>query len=512
VSSPSYTVFDSNNRPVAITETGKKSFVYPGVYTVRVGRVGNDMLPTYTVRVERGKMTLIRTLWAALIVRVVDERLIQFRGTYDLIHLDSRRVVGTGIGADDELGEKVRPWLLPPGLYMVVRVGDNYLARTNYFTVQVDQARVTVFRLVIDKNTGQFLGGGVLLLSSAILRAGAWRLNLQLSGNFLLSYTNNFGGVTDGLNFSMAAFLFSRLQYNEESHFFSATLNAELGFTFSSQGLFRKGADRLELQTIYVYRVLPWLGPYARATFETVMLPDWWQFPNEDPYTKQDVSIYHCTSAACQLQKMIKVTSGEQLQQLQLNSVFDPSLLKQGVGVNIQPIRTPWIDLRILFGVGFRQEIDRDVFQFDPNTDVSTTRCKNSNTSSAQPADLKNCPNVGDQEKHTSVLLRRKDFTHREGLEMAMVATGSLSRFITYTFEIDALLPFEFSERATFINLQNFEIDGRLTVIFRLSHYASLNFRLRIRRDPTLPIDPQNPELSRWSFDMSNALSFSLLF
>lgn len=512
VSLATYTVFDSNNQPVAISRTGKKSFVYPGEYTVRVGRLGNDMLPVYKVRVKKGTMTIIRARWAALIIRVVDERLIQFRGTYDLIHLNSRRGIGTGIGADDTLGEKVRPWLVPKGTYMIVRVGDSYLARTNYFTVRVSPGKVTYFRLVIDKNTNAFVGGGVLLRKPTTQQRGAWRWSMQLSGNVLFNYAQNVTGNANGPSFSMAAFFFGRVLFNQDKHFFSSTLNAELGFTLPAQGIFRKSADRLELQAIYVYRVLNWVGPYVRAGFEAVMLPDWWLFSDEDKFTKQDVSIYHCESAACDLQSTVRVTSGEQLQQVQLSDIFDPILLKQGIGLNIQPVRTPWIDLRILFGLGFRQEIARTVFQFDPNTDVSTKRCKNISSVNPNPTDLSGCPQESDQENHTSVLLFRQNTSHREGLELAIVATGTITRFVSYTFEFDALAPFEFSDRATFINFNNFEIDGRLTVIFRLSHYASLNFRLRVRRNPLLATNPDEPEISRWSIDMSNALSFSLLF
>ncbi len=512
VTAATYTVFNANNRPVAISQTGKKSFVIPGNYTVRVGRLGNEMLPLFKVTVKKGMMTVIRSRWAALIIRVVDERLIQFRGTYDIIHLNSRRGIGTGIGADDTLGEKVRPWLVPKGTYMIVRVGDSYLARSNYFTVRVSPGKVTYFRLVIDRNANTFLGGGVLLGEPTTQRVGAWRWSMQLSGNVLFNYAQNVSGNANGPSFSMAAFFFGRALFNQDKHFFMSTLSAELGFTLPTQGNFQKSADRIELQGIYVFRVLSWLGPYLRAGFESVMLPDWYQFTDEDRFTRQDVSIYHCESAACDLQRTVKVTSGEQLQQLQLSDIFDPILLKQGLGLNIQPVRSPWIDLRILFGLGFRQEITRGVYQFDPNEDVATKRCKNLSPLNPNPTDLTGCPLELDQENHTSVLLFKQNTSHREGLEIAIVATGTITRYISYTFEFDALMPFEFSGQATFINFNNFEIDGRLTVIFRLSHYASLNFRLRVRRNPLLATNPNDPESSRWSIDLSNALAFSLLF
>ncbi len=165
VSQTSYIVYDTKGRQVATNPTGKKAFVYPGRYTVQIGSRSGTVLPRYHVRVYASQLTIIRARWAALVILVQDESLVQFRGTYDLIHLESRRGIGTGIGADERIGEKVRPWLLPPGLYMIVQVGDTYLARTDFLTVQVNEGEVTFFRLIKDRNDGRVRGGGGVVVA-----------------------------------------------------------------------------------------------------------------------------------------------------------------------------------------------------------------------------------------------------------------------------------------------------------------------------------------------------------
>lgn len=504
VRSTSYSLFDMKGNQVAVARTGRKSFVFPGWYVVQIGGRTTDLLPRYKVRVERGKLTIIRPRWAALVIRVVDERLIQFRGTYDIIHLGSRRSIGTGIGADGTLGEKVRPWLLQPGLYMIVRVGDSYLARTNFFTVQVNQGKVTQFRLVMNKNSGSFLGGGVLIQKKNSKRAKKtpWRWSFQLNGTFLWSQVENVPGNTSGHNFSLTTFLFGRLAYNTKRHFFLTTLNTELGFTLPSLSDLRKSGDRLELQSIYIFRLFPFLGPYIRAGLDVSMFPDVYTFGPNDPRLLEAGSVFVCKDKICK-----KTRSAEPggLKQVELSGPFDPFLLRQGLGINVQAVRRSFLDLRILLGLGFRQDVARSVFQLNTNADIADSRCKDpSKRNPNNPTDLTGCPLSVEQEPHTTVRLLERPSTHREGLEMAIVATGRISRFVTFTTELDSLINFRPGQF-------RLDIDWRTAVTIRLSHYAAIIYRLRIRRDSTLTPAPNNPELSLWSLDQSVLLSFSLL-
>ena len=504
VRATSYILYDAKGQEVAIAETGRKSFVLPGRYTVQIGSRATDTLPRYRIRVEKGRLTIIRPRWAALVIRIVDERLIQFRGTYDIIHLKSRRSIGTGIGADGTLGEKVLPWLLQPGLYMIVRVGDSYLARTNFFTVQVDQGKVTVFRLVANKDTGNFLGGGVIL-NQGILKAkkkSNWKWGLQLNGSILWSQIENTPGTTSGSSFSLTTFLFGRLSYNSKRHFFLTTLNSELGFTLPSQGDLRKSGDRLELQSIYIFRILPFIGPYLRLGVEVSMFPDLFTFGSDDLRLLESGSVYVCNAASCRLTK--EVGPG-QLKQVELAGPFDPFLLREGIGFNIQAVRHSSLNLRVLFGLGFRQDLSRSVFQLNPSTDIASQRCKNpSKRNPNNPVDLSGCPSANQQEAHTTVRLFERISSRREGIEMAVVATGRVTRFVTFATELDSLIQF---------NLQAFklDIDWRSTVTVRLSHYAAIIYRLRLKRDSSLTPNPNNPEWSLWAIEQSVLLSFSLL-
>jgi hypothetical protein len=497
----SYVVYDLKGRQVAQTQSGKKSFVYPGTYIVQIGTATGTILPRYRIQVYASRITIIRARWAALVVLVQDEALVQFRGTYDIIHLTSRRGVGTGIGADERIGEKVRPWLLPPGLYMIVRTGDTYLARTDFFTVQVDAGKVTYFRLVSDRNSGRFLGGGVILLQQLGLhRRGAWNWSIQLSGNVLWNNVENVPALTSGHSFSMTTFLAGRVIFNEERHFFRTFLNVELGFTiptFTSidQLDLRKGIDRVEFESIYIFRLLRFLGPYARFGVQTSIFPGFYYL--SDLERSVGASIYRCvTETNCVLQTD---TAGRAATQTSLGDFFDPLLFKQGLGLNFQALQYAWLDLRILFGLGFRQEIARSVYQGTAN--INNFRCRDASLRDPDsPWVVTRCPNAADQEQHFHPRFFLKESSSRIGFEVAVVATGQLTRFITFTTEFDMLTQFE--------NFAELDIDWRTTITLRLSHYASLFYRLRVRRDPAIP---SVAGLDKWYFDQSAVLSFSIL-
>ena len=74
---------------------------------------------------------------------VVNETFLPFRGTYELIRMSTREDFGIGFGADEQLGEATRVWVLPPGLYKLIRAGGTYRDRTNFATVRLEAGRLT---------------------------------------------------------------------------------------------------------------------------------------------------------------------------------------------------------------------------------------------------------------------------------------------------------------------------------------------------------------------------------
>ncbi|MEM1008487.1 MAG: hypothetical protein AAGJ35_05735, partial [Myxococcota bacterium] len=500
VARTSYLVYDLKGQQVASSRTGTPTYVYPGEYLVQVGTRTGSTLPRFRIRVYAANLTIVRSRWAALVVQIQDEALVQFRGTYDLIHLKSRRSVGTGIGADETIGEKVRPWLLEPGLYMIVKAGGTYLDRTNYFTVQVNEGEVTFFRAVVDRNSRNFLGGGVVLLQQlGYHRPGAWRWSIQLSGNFLWNNQENVPATKSGNGFTLSTFFSGRLTYNDNKHFFRTFLNLEQGFTlptFSNLDEIdlRKSIDRVQLELIYIYRIWRLLGPYVRAGVDTSMFPGFYYLSDQERAI--GASAYLCESQNnCTLQS----STENQLTEVNLSDFFDPLLFKQGFGINIQALQYSWLDLRILVGFGFRQELARSVYQ--NGNEQLERRCRNPQQRPANtPWNTSACSNSNDQEPHYHLRFFRKNSSNREGIELTLVANGRITRYLNFTTEFDILTQFS--------DFTDVDIDWRTTITLRLSHYASIFYRLRVRRDPAIP---NVGRLGKWYIEQSAVISFSIL-
>jgi hypothetical protein len=71
-------------------------------------------------------------------VHVIDEQYGSVRASYEIIRMDDRAYVGLGFGTDEQAGEPVSTWILRPGLYKIIRVGETYRARRDFFTVRVE--------------------------------------------------------------------------------------------------------------------------------------------------------------------------------------------------------------------------------------------------------------------------------------------------------------------------------------------------------------------------------------
>ncbi len=148
---------------VVTGRVGERVIVPPGRYVV-VMSSGTPKQGTGTpVQVIAGETAVVEPTWGGLRVDVVDDKLIPHRGGYEILRVDDRQVYGTGFGVDTLQGEKLQTWLLPPGLYRIVQTGGTYRARTDFATVNVPESGFVRFRLVMDPDSGEFRGAGVLM-------------------------------------------------------------------------------------------------------------------------------------------------------------------------------------------------------------------------------------------------------------------------------------------------------------------------------------------------------------
>ncbi len=417
----------AHGKVVAQGRMGSRILVQPGVYDVRFGSGTVEQQITVKVRVVAGRVTPVEPTWASLEVRVVDKHFIGFRGSYELIQMSTRDEYGIGFGAREEVGEKPKVWVLRPGLYKIIRAGGNYRDRTDFATVLLQAGKLTRFILVLDQDTESFLGAGEIQRSEEEA-VGPWRFHGLVGGDMQLNrHTRDMESWALQVNLYFDA----SASYQEDPHRFTTRLEIEEGqLQPADSERFQNLTDRLYFQTLYIYNLeaFQWLGPYARLRTDSKLLPRYKDFEEARDVQELDEG-----------GRVVEVH--RDVDRVNLGGLFSPLEFSEGVGANFTLVRTLAVDLDVRLGFGARQGFANHGLTMD------------------------------DQDRLVPLASFQK-----EGIEAAVAGSARISRWIT--------LDTEFEPFVDFGELDNPELKWVSYVRLRLSSFASLAYRLEVKRLP----------------------------
>ena len=255
--------------------TGTRAVLDPGIYEIRLGSGTLDDRFSRRVLVKEGRTTIVPATWSGLIVEVVDERSIPFRGSYEIIALPKRRNLGLGLGADIELGEEVRTWLLEPGTYMLIKTGESFQARRDFYTFRLQKGELLRLAVVMDREDGSLLGAGQTSLAEKRTEVSDWKLHLVIGGDAEANQRSHYQGLPDGYGFTLGGYFDFVAQYQPEFHLVYMRLKLEEKQIKLPGQPFQKDLDELKIDALYTYKVLPWLGPYVRVGTQTSVFPSY---------------------------------------------------------------------------------------------------------------------------------------------------------------------------------------------------------------------------------------------
>jgi hypothetical protein len=156
---PSYGVL-VDGEITASGRMGHRITLAPGVHEIVYGSGSIGQLMRKRVRVVEGATTAIKSDWAGLVIEVINETRANVREYYELFHMESGDSYGVGQGVEEGLDERIRTWILRPGLYKIVKPGDNVNAVINFGTIRLLPGELTRVSLVLESQTGDFLGFG----------------------------------------------------------------------------------------------------------------------------------------------------------------------------------------------------------------------------------------------------------------------------------------------------------------------------------------------------------------
>ncbi|MDE2880788.1 MAG: hypothetical protein OXP70_02950 [Acidobacteriota bacterium] len=353
------------DEPVAVGRNGRRIVLHPGAYTVLVGSGPTPQMTALSVQVAAGATTLVPVRWGGLRIEVVDESNLPHRGAYELIRVSDLQPYVVGFGADRLQGEPLLTTLIPPGLYRVVKPGSSYRVRTDFATVVVPEGGLDHFRLVMNPETGQFRGAGVVTAGDLgeTIDESAWihRYAVGLAAPFTLH--RNVVGEKNETTVGAEGAFDSYLNYEREGNVFSSVLELEAGFErikpeASPAIPWRKTRDRLRMDLLYARLLNPRFGPYVRLSLRTSL------FDSNTLATEAVTVAREYSDGRRELEFVPANTT------FRTGDPFSPPVIREGVGVNARLLRGRAARLDWRLGICLRQNRFGGAFFLDDDPET----------------------------------------------------------------------------------------------------------------------------------------------
>ncbi len=270
-SEPDIEIFDLKDSLVASDQPGRTITLEPGEYKVTLGSGSRQQRIVKNVRVEEGAAQPLIPDWSGLVIDVVDEQGIALKGEYELVRIDEFDPYGRGYGASIELGETVKAWVLKPGVYKILGVGEGYNTLTNFVTVRLLPGELTSFLLIQDPSDFRIRGGGTIHLTPTARLTSNWLFGINVGINAQFNTEIDHQADLTTSTFTLGGLLDAWLLYRKKPVEWSTRLRLEESINLTDEHLENmvNNPDRLLLSSIFIWRILNWFGPYARAESNT---------------------------------------------------------------------------------------------------------------------------------------------------------------------------------------------------------------------------------------------------
>jgi hypothetical protein len=340
---PDVEVFDMSDNRIVSSETGRTILLEPGEYRVMVGSGSMRQRIVKNVNVVEGQTRPIIPDWSVLVIDVVDEHGMTLKGEYELVRIDEFDPYGRGYGASIELGETVRAWVLRPGLYKILGVGEGYNTLTNFVTVRLMPGEFTSFLLIQEPQKFSIRGGGTIHLTPSTKLASNWSVGLNFGANIQLNTETDHQTDIETSTFTTGLLLDAWLLYRKKPMEWSTKLRFEEGINIIDNSFddMINTPDRMILSSIYIWRLLNWLGPYGSAEFNTKFFETRVRRSTENWFCFVDSSYVFNEAAGF-----------DSSQTLVIEPALSPLIFEVGVGVSADFTSWRYFELRSRLGFG----------------------------------------------------------------------------------------------------------------------------------------------------------------
>ncbi len=297
-----------------------------------------------------------------------------------------------------------------------------------------------------------------------------WFPDLKVGFNFSFAQSDGVVGVQDGTTLSLGLQLSGSLVYTKRTHEWRTTL----GLIHTQTKLptlepFVKSADKLDLETIYVYRLpkVKWFGFFVGLKMETPILPGF--LLKSDDVTLQIKEPTEKTYKPFAEKPKLAGQEG-----FQLTNAFAPLALKQALGLDFLPLNHSVLRVNIKAGVGAVQLFAQNGLRIDADKSATDKLIQ---------------------------LGRLQDYV-QIGAEARLNAGGSaFKKLLSYSLSTGVMLPFYSSvtNGKSIPELINFDLAFKLGI--QVFKWLAINYALNITYAPLIV-----PE----KFQVTNNLVLSL--
>ncbi len=457
---PPFTIVDSQGKKFYDQEMGKVVKLTPGNYSVIVGEfIRGREIEIKNIEVLPQETTIVKPTWSSLIINVVDKDRNQLNETYEIYSLPEYSNYGQGTGREEGFGENLRVWTMSPGIYKIIQSGESQNTYENFTTVQLQPGELTQLTVVIDEETGDFIGAGVLDIASTNVEiARNWKVFRALYGN--LQVVNTKDELSDetetSIIFSIQADI--NAKYENDRISFQSKFFVDESYTREEGARFETTRDEIRFRNTGIFRL-------TKSRFLLV----------------RELGIYgrfYVTSKAFrQLQNLdseldvlkIDPVKGDTLiesnvDQTELSPSFFPLTLEEGIGFNINVMKTTNSNINFRAGLGYKQIYNKDSYEFDSDNET--------------------------QKIYTKI-----EDNKVEGFEFSFLNELKPIRRITINNEFNIILPFDKAKSNSY--------DGESQVNIKLFKNTSLDYTFRISKAE---------DADKANFENILQLRFSIIF
>ena len=294
---------------------------------------------------------------SGLRLHVITTRSTYIEMPYDIFNVATKQVVATGTGVDESVGRTPQVWDLEPGVYKILQHGQPFDAKTDFATAVVTAGQVTDFVIVVEPDTFQFRGSGVvageLPHQHKVL---GFRIAATVGGSLMLNEKEDVVGSTSG--FTTVASLFGNfsLVFDRGNHFLSINSEQSLGLTGTPGYSLARNTDRWEGSLLYAYNINnPYIGPYARQWFKTSVAPGYLYLNSNDPEVEVDIRKKKGMTDS----RIFGTQANPDNLRVRIADPFSPFILQEELGANLKAINLDLLLVKLAVstrvGFGFRQ-------------------------------------------------------------------------------------------------------------------------------------------------------------